>query len=340
MARHDRSPPMRDTWRAEDEARDRHSRRDRDRSARQYRSPSPRRASPAPPYRGRDPIDTDSYRPSHKRQPSPNSWKHQRRQPSPSPNRSFKPKQSHPLRSRPLEDRIIRPRDQSIERAAKRRRTQSPSPSRSDRWVPDQRRRSRSRDHYEPRDRPPPIDRAFSPRRSSPIRNPRTDPRDFPPEVDSYVPGPRRRSPTPPPLRRRGRSPSPPQRSRSPHRRPEKKKQPQIRELSPYSARVLKTKELEAGQSAVLAKTSAPQSKAPSVVDENEHMDGQYQMRGHGHRGGWNQNRPQRPYVDTRQQQYGGSPPFHGANSSYHGSPHSASPQYNRGGWNGPQGPG
>ncbi|KAK4940706.1 serine/threonine protein kinase, CMGC, CDC2/CDK subfamily [Elasticomyces elasticus] len=66
-------------------------------------------------------------------------------------------------------------------------------------------------------------------------------------------------------------------------------------------------------------------------------MDGQYPTRGNygGHRG------QQRPFVDTRQAAYGGSPPYSGTpNSSYHGSPQAGSPYHNqRGGWGGPNGP-
>ena len=319
MARSDRSPQMRERWRAEDGPRDRRSRRDRDRSAHRNRSPSPRRSSPQSHHRGRDLID--EYRPATKHQPSREPRQYRRF--SPSPSRSF---HSHHPRSRPLDERITRPRDWSPERAAKRRRTESPSPARSDRWVPETRRRSRSRDRYEPRG-PPPIDRAFSPRRSSPVRSPR---RELPPDIDSYVPH-RRREPTPAPSWRRERRSRSPPRRQSP-RRTEQKRQPQERQLSPFSARVQRTRELEAE----IAKTSAPPSNAASVFGEDESMD--YHTRGYGHRGGWNQNRPQRPYVDTRQHQYGGSPPYQGQNGSYHSSPHSASPHYNRGGWNGPQG--
>ncbi|EXJ92235.1 CMGC/CDK/CRK7 protein kinase [Capronia epimyces CBS 606.96] len=65
-------------------------------------------------------------------------------------------------------------------------------------------------------------------------------------------------------------------------------------------------------------------------------MDGQYPMRGNYgmHRG------QQRPFVDARQPQFGGSPPYSSTpNSSYHGSPQANSPYHNqRGGWGGGQG--
>ncbi|KAJ9616998.1 serine/threonine protein kinase, CMGC, CDC2/CDK sub [Cladophialophora chaetospira] len=76
-----------------------------------------------------------------------------------------------------------------------------------------------------------------------------------------------------------------------------------------------------------------PSSRPESLVDENEDrsMEGQYPHRGNygPHRG------QQRPFVDIRQQGYGGSPPY-SSNGSYHGSPQANSPYHNqRGGWGG-----
>ncbi|RMZ83992.1 hypothetical protein DV737_g1266, partial [Chaetothyriales sp. CBS 132003] len=358
MARPEQSPQMRDRWRGEDDHRDRH-RSHGERSVRRHRSPSPRRLSPASPYRGRDNIDTDSYRPPTLHSSSRDSWKHHRR--SPSPQRS-RPKPPHPQRPRAPDDRISRARDFSPERGAKRRRTQSPSPSRSDRWARGARRRSHSRDHYDRRGRPAAVDRAFSSRRASPERPFRPESREYPAEIDSYIPAQRKRSPSlsPVPLRRREpRSPSRRREARSPSRRREARSPSRRRDHSPprqtdprprseernptpqpQTAQVVRARDVAAERSTPSAKTSAPPSKAPSAADEADphSMDGHYQARGHGHRGGWNQTRPHRPYVDTRQHHYGASPPYHNPSGSYHGSPHSATSHYNRGSWNGPQG--
>ena len=325
MARPDRSPSMTHRWRAEDDHRTRHSQRPRDRSRsrdrdrdhidRYPRSPVRRDIDVA--YRGRDLIDTDSYRPPQKRDLSRESY--YRRSPSPIRHSHFSHRQP-PGRGRPLEERVTRPRDQSLDRAIKRRRTQSPSPARSDRWVPDTRRASPSRDYP---DRRAPIDRAFFPRQSSPGRHHRPDPRDLPPEIDSYVPL-RRRDPTPPPSRRRVRSPV--RAPSSPARRIKRETS-----LSPYSARLLKTKQLEAEEAEHRGRRPSHPANAD---DQHPSMDGNHGMRGnYGNRGNM-QNRPSRPYVDTRQQ-YGGSPPYGTPNSQ--GSPQSAS-YPNRGNWGGNQG--
>jgi hypothetical protein len=323
---------MTDRWRAEDDDRDRHPRqrdrsRDRTHIDRWTRSPPRREIDSA--YRGRDLLDTDSYRPPQKRDLSRDSFYRR----SPSPARQPGSKQ-HPstARGRPLEDRISRPRDPAPDRAIKRRRTQSPSPARSDRWIPEHRRASPSRDHPERR---PAIDRAFSPRHTSPPRHSRAEPRDLPAEIDSYIPKHRKRDPTPPPRRRDKRSRSP-RRSLSPSSRRRPKKPSKDQGLSPYSARLLKTKEVEAER----AERSCRESSRPTTADENqESMAGNYDMRGnYGNRGNMMQHRPQRPYLDTRQQQYGGSPPFGTPNSSHQGSPHSASSHHNRGNWGGNQG--
>ena len=336
MARSDYSPSMTDRWRAEDDDRDRHSHRPRDRDGdrdrdhidRWPRSPPRRDIDSA--YRGRDLLDIDSYRPPQKREPSRDSYYYR----SPSPIRQ--PRQKHhqpPGRGRPLEERVTRPSEPSPDRAFKRRRTQSPSPTRSDRWVPDRRRGSPDRDYP---DRRQIIDRAFSPRQSSPPRQYRPDPRDLPSEIDSYVPSTRRRELTPPTIRRRDRRSRSPRRTPSPPPRQVQKKPSKDPELSPYSARLLKTKQLAAER----AGESARKPSRPSTADETHQrsMDGGYGMRGnYGNRGNMMQNRPSRPYVDTRPQ-YGGSPPYGTPNSSHQGSPHSASPYHNRGNWSGNQG--
>src|SRR5271163_1744638 len=85
-----------------------------------------------------------------------------------------------------------------------------------------------------------------------------------------------------------------------------------------------------------------PQSQRMQGYNRGGHdpMDGHTPMRqnfaAHNHNM-MHQNRPPRPFVDTRPS-YSGSPPFMTPNSSYHGSPQSGSPHYgNRGGWGGQQ---
>ena len=338
MARRDISPPMRDTWRAEDEHRDRHSHRPReprDRIDRYNPEPSPRRGEPDSSYRSREDPDIDSYRPTHQRDHSRDSRKSYHRRQSPSPKRAPKPRHSHQNRDYPPDYRGARPRDPSSDRAIKRRRTQSPSPTRSDRWAPAGRRGSPTRGRADPYDRRVPIDRAFSPRRDSPPRHSRASSRDLTADIDSYKPAHRRREPTPPPSRRRDRrTPSPPYRSPSPRsRRPEQRPPPRQRDLSPYSARVQKTQEIAAERSVSQDRPwSRPSTAGPE--DEQKSMEGTYSMRGNYSNRGNFQNRQQRPWVDTRQ--HHGSPPFNNQNTDYHNSPQSASPQYQRGGWQGP----
>lgn len=345
MARSQRSPPMKDSWRGEEEPRDRHHNRprDSDRGGRRPRSPpSARRGGAESSHRGREYNDRDVYRNYRERSVSRDSRRSYPRKSSISPKRLPKLKQPSSAQLRRTEDRINRPRDVSPFRSAKRRRTQSPSPARSDRYVPDRRRESRSRERVDSRDRRPVIDRAFSPRRASPGRSSRPSSRGAPPDIDSYVPSHRRRSPTPPPARRRERrSPSPRRRSRTPppRRQPTKPASPKPRELSPYSARVLKTQQLAAHSAPT--KNAPPASKATSVIDDDHNsMDGQHSVRGsYGTHKNMRRGHPQRPYVETRGQQFGGSPPFQTPNSSYHGSPQSGSPQYNsRGGWHNSRG--
>jgi CTD kinase subunit alpha len=188
MARSRRSPLMRDQWRAEEDAYDRHPHRYResDRSDRRPRTPPPtRRDDRDEHYRSREPIAVESYRPTSSREIERQSRKSQARTASPSPRRHSKSKPSI-QKSRPLEERITRPRDASPAKSTKRKRTRSPSPARSDRYVPS-RRRSHSRERSDFRDRRGQgTDRAFSPRRLSPNRNPRLDRRSEAAPSDSY----------------------------------------------------------------------------------------------------------------------------------------------------------
>ena len=354
MARSRRSPPMRDHWRAEEEARDRPAQRyrDTDRTDRRPRTPPfVRRGDLDNRYRGAESRGTESYRPSSNREPVRNDKHPRLHKASPSPKRAQKSQQLPTQQSRNLQDRFNDPRDPSPNKPPKRRRTRSPSPARSDRYVPSRHRDSRSRDRSEFRDRRPAgTDRAFSSRRSSPNKEPRPDHwfSQIPPS-DSYVPPHRRRDRSrsrTPPRKPKSHSPSPRRRSRSPPVRNEKKRKPEseARELSPYSARVLKTKQLQ------------EQSTSPVNADENMNHPQRIQsivdntsMPNHGQNypGGHNairhnlaahnnshmmQNRP--PRLDTRSS-YHDSPPFMTPNSSYHGSPQSGSPFHgNRGGWN------
>ena len=357
MARSRRSPPMRDHWRAEEEARDRSAQRyrDTDRSDRRPRTPPfARREDRDDRYRGADTRGTESYRPSSNREFVRNKKQPRPRKPSPSLRQAPKSEQLPPQHSRSLQDGFNDPRDPSPTKSVKRRRTRSPSPARSDRYVPSRRRDSRSRDRSEPRDRRPAgTNRAFSSRRSSPNRELRSDRWSQIPPSDSYIPSRRRRDRSrsrSPPRKPKRHSPSPRRRSRSPQVRNEKKRkpEPEPRELSPYSARVLKTKLLQERH-----------STAPAHSDENMNHPQRIQsivenpsMPNHGQNypGGPNpmrqnfaahnnnnmmQNRP--PRLDTRSS-YQGSPPFTTPNSSYHGSPQSGSPFHgNRGGWGGNQ---
>jgi len=367
MARSRRTPPMRDHWRVEEEARDRAAPRYRDsnRSERRPRTPPfIRREDPEDRYRGPDSRTAESYRPSSNRVPV-REPKHPRpRKASPSPRRASKPKQPSPQRSRGLEDRTARPRDPSPTKPPKRRRTRSPSPARSDRYVPPHRRDSRSRERSEPRDRRPAgTDRAFSSRRSSPSRDARSGRRSQIPSSDSYVPSHRRRDRSrsrSPPRNFDRRSRSPPRRSRSPPTRispasHHRKRKPDIdkRELSPYSARALKTQKLsQATEPWASEKMNHPQRiqsivDNPSLSTQGQNYQGGHDLMGNhapmrGNFGGHNnnmmhQNRPPRPMVDTRSS-YQSSPPFMTPNSSYHGSPQSGSPFHgSRGGWSGQQ---
>ena len=359
---------MRDHWRAEEEARDRAAQRYREtnRSERRPRTPPfARREEVEDRYRGPESRAAESYRPTSNRE-SVRESKHPRpRQASPSPRRGSKPKKPSPQRPRGLEDRTAHPRDLSPPKPPKRRRTRSPSPARSDRYVPLRRRDSRSRDRSEPRDRRPVrTDRAFSSRRSSPSRDPRSPRRSQIPSSDSYVPSRHRRDRTrsrSPPRNFERRSRSPRRRSRSPTDRNsppryDRKRKLDIeqRELSPYSARALKTRQLSlAAEPRPASKNMNHPQRIQSVVDnpslssQGQSYQGGHDMMGnHGSMRGnfgahnsntMHQNRPPRPIVDTRSS-YQGSPPFMTPNSSYHGSPQSGSPFHgNRGGWSGNQ---
>ena len=368
MARSRRTPPMRDHWRAEEEARDRAAQRYRDtnRSERRPRTPPfARREDPEDRYRSLDSRATESYRPSNNREPVRESKHPRTRKASPSPRRGSKPKQPSPERFWVLEDRISHPRDPSPTKLPKRRRTRSPSPARSDRYVPPRRRDSRSRDWSEPRDRRPVgTDRAFSSRRSSPSRDPRSDRRSQIPSSDSYVPSHRRRERSrsrsaPRNFDRQSRSPrrrshSPPARISPPRRDRKRKPDTEQRELSPYSARALKTQQLSlpAEPRSSGKEMNRPQriqsiADNPSLSAQSQNYQGGHDtMGGHAPMRGtfgahssnmMHQNRPPRPMVDT-QSSYQGSPPFMTPNSSYHGSPQSGSPFHgNRGGWSGNQ---
>ena len=368
MARSRWTPPMRDHWRVEEDARDRAAPRYRESNGSERRPRTPpfaRREDLEDRYRGTESRATHSYRPSSNRESVRESRHSHNRKASPSPRRGSKPKQSSPQRFRGLEYRIAHSRDPSPTKPLKRRRTRSPSPARSDRYVPSRRRASRSRDRSEPRERRPVgANRAFSSRRSWPNRDPRSERWLQIPSSDSYVPSHRRRdrsrSRTPPRnFDRRSRSPrrlsrSPPARSPLPRRDRKVKADNEARELSPYSTRVLKTEKLlldNDGRSP--DKTMNHPQRIQSIVD-NSSLSTQGQTYQGGHdavgshgpmRGNFgthsnnlmHQNRPPRPVVDTRSS-YQGSPPFMTPNSSYHGSPQSGSPFHgNRGGWGGNQ---
>lgn len=367
MAKSHRTPPMKDRWRADEDARNRQENRSRekDRNERRPRSPpQPRRAQVEDNRRSRESGATDSYVPGRQRDGSRDSKRSHPRRASPSPRRPQNQRRGSPQNSRALADRITRPRDGSPVHPSKRRRTHSPSPARSDRYIPDRRRDSRSRERFENRDRRPiGIDRAFSPRRSSPTRISRPVSRGEPPVIDSYIPAHRRRENSPPARQPDRRSRSPRRRSRTPPPRREQLKQssppPQSalphRELSPYSARVLRTQQQnlppqhstprkqnhQANKQKPARKQSIEADHNRDVSDREtedyESMDGRHGPQQNYSTPNQMHNRPQRPFVNT-QQSYGGSPPpFQTPNSSHHGSPQSGSPFRGRGGWNGPQ---
>jgi CTD kinase subunit alpha len=362
MARSRRSPLMRDQWRAEEDAYDRHSHRYResDRSDRRPRTPPPtRRDDRDEHYRSREPIAVESYRPTSSREIERQSRKSQARAASPSPRRHSKSKPSI-QKSRPLEERITRPHDTSPAKSTKRKRTRSPSPTRSDRYVPS-RRRSHSRERSDFRDRRGQgTDRAFSPRRLSPTRNPRLDGRSEVAPSDSYFSTRYRRDESRSSrtrVQRRSRSPRRHSRSPPPHRTKTRSPRPASRELSPYSARARKTQNQATHDTRGSDNSMNPQ-RIQSIVSDSSHPQPQSQRMQGYNRGGHDpmdghtpmrqnftahnhnmihQNRPPRPFVDTRPP-YSGSPPFMTPNSSYHGSPQSGSPHYgNRGGWGGQQ---
>jgi len=345
---------MRDHWRAEEEARDRslHRFRGSERGDRRPRSPPPsRREEKGYRYRSPPPRTSESYRLSSGRELARES-KHSRiREASLSPRPPSKPKQGH--KSRPIEERISRPRDASPTKSSKRKRSRSPSPARSGRYLPGRHRESRSRDRAELRDRRPVgIERTFGSRRPSPSRDPRSDRWLDAHPSDSYVPSHRRRARSRSPARRAdGWSTSPRPRSRSPAARNDKPRKPKnpSRELSPYSARVLKTQSLLSDiPKPVESRITEKHRPKKLTIDETGHQQAEdmqnYNQGGHGSMGGhppmrgsfqqnmMHPNRPPRPMVDTRSFQ--GSPPFGTPTSSYQGSSQPGSPFHsNRGGW-------
>jgi CTD kinase subunit alpha len=351
MARSPRDPPMKDSWKPDEDRRVRETSRHREpiRGERRPRSPPiQRREKDQGIRRGPPQEGTESYRPGRRRDNSRDSRRAHHRQASPPSRRSSKPPQPLQGRDRQPEPRSSKFRNESPYPPSKRRRTQSPSPARSDHYVPDRPNDNRSWPRSDSRGRrPAPIDRAFSPRRASPART-RPSSRGEPPSIDSYVPGRDRYDSPPPPIRtQRKRSRSPPhRRARTPPPRKEPAKQSKLpaRELSPYSARLQKTKELslrkpnqkDPNTIPVVRRGGSPSAsyKHNRDEDETESMAGYNQNYGVHN----NVNRGNlRPWVDTRQN-YGGSPPFHTPNSSYQGSPQSGSPYHGgRGGWNGHQ---
>jgi hypothetical protein len=357
MARSRRSPPMKDRWRADEDPRERHPnrQRDKDNSDRRGRSPPPaRRNGVNNKLWSRDQVATDTYIPPRQRDISRDSRYSPLRRSSISTRRQPTFTQASAQKERPLADRITRPRSPSPIKSSKRRRTHSPSPARSDRYIPGRRRESRSRERYEARDRRlPVIDRAFSPRRSSPNRIPKAGSRIETSDIDSYVPQHWRREPSPRPAGKpEPRSRSLRRRSRTPPARHDLQKKhtlPKQQELSPYSARALKAQQPAAEQpkreaKSPITKPNKPANRpsyTPTGLDQgdNDSMDGQqHSMRqNYPMHNNMMLNRPNRPIVNTRQS-YGGSPSYITPNSSYHGSPQSGSPfQQGRGGWNGQQ---
>lgn len=351
MARSPRGPPMKDTWKPDEDRRARDTSRNREQGRGDRRPRSPpvqRREQGQGNRRGPQQEGTESYRPGRQREDSRDSRRAHYRQASPPSRRGSRPPQPVQRRERPSEARSGRTRNESPHPPSKRRRTQSPSPARSDHYVPGRSNENRSWQRPDSRDRrPAPIDRAFSPRRASPART-RPSSRGEPPSIDSYVPGrDRRDSPQPPTRVTRKRSRSPPhRRARTPPSRKDSARQSKtpVRDLSPYSARLQKTKGLSLREPDREDPNTIPVARrGPSPAarynhnrdgDDTDSMAGynqNYGMHNNMHRGN------SRPWVDTRQN-YGGSPPFHTPNSSYQGSPQSSSP-YNggRGGWNGQQ---
>ena len=340
---------MKDRWRSPDTARDRQSdpRRDYERGDRRNYSPGPGQRGDTC-QRSRDGAGTESYRPSRPSEPPRDAARSHPKRVEVLP-RSPRSNRNEIPNGRRLEDRITRPRSPSPSHPSKRRRTRSPSPARGDHYIPSQGREVRTRDRFEPSDRRlQPVDRAFSPyRRPSPDRGIAPTSRAEPPEIDSYVPGRRIRESPSPARKTKLRSRSPLRRPQAPASHKSNPRSPRERQLSPYSARALKAKQVKTeketsrrppDRSAVGRPNSTPKELFPDAGrDDFESMDGHYNMRGNYHpQNNVMHNRPPRPHVDTRQS-YGGSPPFTTPNSSYHGSPQSASSYHQgRGGWNGP----
>lgn len=332
---------MKSRWRAGDDPRERHRHRSRERDPERGRpgphSPTPtlRREQPDS-YRRREPAGPSQGRSHKKWHPSREERKLHDRKPSRSPPRSPRPKHTYPPPGRLPEDRTARPRNFTPARFPKRRRTRSPSPAGSDRFGSESLRLGRDRDHTNSHDRRSRISRSRSPYRGSPPRRPRPDPRSRGPDREPYAAVGSLEHTLP--SRRNRRSPSPlasPKPSSS--RRIDPIHSTLDSRISPTrSFPPLKCSAIDKGETP--AKDSRPASRTPSVAEDidNHSMDGHYPMRGNYgiHRG------QSRPFVDTRQPQFGGSPPYSSnPNSSYHGSPQANSPYHNqRGGWGGAQG--
>lgn len=335
---------MRHRWRAEDDPRERHSHhqprdrdRDWDRDARRPHSPHPENRG-GDSFASRDQGNPRENRPHPRKRHNSrdrNSRKFKGRKPSPPPSHPSKSRRHHPAFRPDFENRPSRHLDQSPTRAAKRRRTQSPSPSGSARLGSDPQRPGRSRESPDPDDRHLPASSSRSPPRDFPPQSPRPTSSAARSQIsrrDRHGPtGHRDHSPF---RTHNNRSISPRPLSRaSPPRRPESKISITDTPISSVNSLPLKTRRLP-GEPKPSAKQDNPPSRPPSVVDDTEtrSMDGQYPP----HRGNYGMHRgQQRPFVDTRQQGYGGSPPY-SSNSSYHGSPQATSPYHNqRGGWGG-----
>ncbi|KAJ4505768.1 serine/threonine protein kinase, CMGC, CDC2/CDK sub [Exophiala dermatitidis] len=341
MARSRQSPSMRDRYRAEDDPRERYRHLSRERDRQRER---PRLHSPPPthkrerlePEAERDSASKNHFR-SQKKWHSPReSRKLHGRKTSPSPRRrSPRPNYPHPPENLP-ERRPVRPREFSPERLPKRRRTRSPSPTGTDRFRSGNQRSDRGRERPDIRDRRARISRSRSPHEALPSRRFGPRSRIAEPELEADIPrGPRER--TPPRRRdRRSRSPLPSQKSSSPGRGTRRNVSP--RPPKPSAKAVSRHKHRGPDIEKVSADNDRPDSTTPSLAEDldNRSMDGHYPLRGNYgmHRG------QQRSFVDARQPQFRGSPPYSSTpNSSYHSSPQANSPYHNpRGGWGGAPG--
>ncbi|EXJ93993.1 CMGC/CDK/CRK7 protein kinase [Capronia coronata CBS 617.96] len=333
MARSRQSPSMKSRWRAEDDPRERHSHRSRERDRdrgrpRPHSPPSTLRREQPESYGERDPTPRSQRRSHKKWQSSRDHRKLHDRQPSLSPPRSPKPRHPLPPPERPSGDRAARPRNFSPARFPKRRRTRSPSPPGSERFGSEALRSGRGRDYPIFHDRRSRSPRSRSPHRGSPVRKSRPESRSRKanPETNVLVGRHDRRS----------LSPLTSPRPSSP--RPNHHKHPSTGPGNSSTKSFPPPKRPAPGKGEASAQNSHSGSKTPPVADDidDRSMDGHYPMRANYgmHRG------QQRPFIDPRQQQFGGSPPYSSTpNSSYHGSPQANSPYHNqRGGWGGAQG--